>query len=111
MLCLFETPAGFALFKVLDQSKLSDLPSLWQEFESPAKASKVVKLKAFTKFDNTADALAAAANLVRLGRRACAHMFMCSRRCSFCSCMARLCGMVASLRWQSCTPVAFCAGG
>lgn len=67
MLCLFETPAGFALFKVLDQSKLADLPSLWQEFDSPEKASKVVKLKAFTKFDNTADALAAAANLVRDG--------------------------------------------
>ena len=66
MLCLFETPAGFALFKVLDQSKLSDVPQLWQEFETAKKASKVVKLKAFTKFDNTADALAAAANLVRL---------------------------------------------
>lgn len=110
MLCLFETPAGFALFKVLDQSKLSDLPSLWQEFESPAKASKVVKLKAFTKFDNTADALAAAANLVRLGCRARGHDFMCCRRCAVCSCMIRLCGMIASLRWQSCT-VRCCVGG
>lgn len=78
MLCLFETPAGFALFKVLDQTKLSDIPSLWQEFETPQKASKVVKLKAFTKFDNTADALAAAANLVRLGCRNAGHDHDCT---------------------------------
>jgi nucleolar protein 58 len=64
MLCLFETPAGFALFKVLKENKLKDLPSLWQEFTSLEKAAGLVKLKAFTKFEDTTDALAAAANLV-----------------------------------------------
>jgi hypothetical protein len=64
MLCLFETPAGFALFKVLDHKRISNHETLWEEFETPAKAAALVKLKAFSKFDNTKDAVAAAANLV-----------------------------------------------
>ncbi|KAL6966237.1 Ribosomal RNA processing protein 1 A [Sarracenia purpurea var. burkii] len=50
MLVLFETPAGFALFKVLDEGKLSKV--------------EVVKLKAFSKFDNTSEALSAATLLI-----------------------------------------------
>ncbi|KAK9086565.1 hypothetical protein Syun_028959 [Stephania yunnanensis] len=50
MLVLFETPAGFALFKVLDEGKLSKV--------------EVVKLKAFTKFENTSEALSAATLLI-----------------------------------------------
>ena len=65
MLCLFETPAGFALFKVLDQDRLRDHESLWQHFETPEKAASLIQLKAFNKFDNTKDAVAAVANLVR----------------------------------------------
>ncbi|MFS8004310.1 hypothetical protein Hanom_Chr13g01224271 [Helianthus anomalus] len=34
MLVLFETPAGFALFKVLDERKLSKVDDLWKEFSS-----------------------------------------------------------------------------
>lgn len=64
MLCLFETPAGFALFKVLQEKKLKNLPALWQEFTTPDKAAELVKLKAFTKFEDTTDALSAVANLV-----------------------------------------------
>ena len=93
MLCLFETPAGFALFKVLQEKKLKDLPSLWQEFTTPDKAAELVKLKAFTKFEDTTDALAAVANLVRLAlvvvavlaRMSCSHakVVFCSRCCAW----------------------------
>lgn len=64
MLVLFETPAGFALFKVLDEGKLSQIEDLWKEFTSVDSARKVVKLKAFDKFENTAEALSAATLLI-----------------------------------------------
>ncbi|KMZ75363.1 Nucleolar protein 5 [Zostera marina] len=64
MFLLFETPAGFALFKVLDEGKLSKVEDMWQHFASPESAREMVKLKAFNKFDNTADALAAATLLI-----------------------------------------------
>lgn len=41
MLVLFETAAGFALFKVLDEGKLKQTDDLYKEFENPNKASKV----------------------------------------------------------------------
>ncbi|KAK4786112.1 hypothetical protein SAY86_002801 [Trapa natans] len=50
MLVLFETPAGFGLFKLLDEGKFSTVD--------------VVKLKAFSKFDNTAEALKATTCLI-----------------------------------------------
>ncbi|KAF3782341.1 putative nucleolar protein 5-2 [Nymphaea thermarum] len=50
MLVLFETPTGFALFKVLDEGKLSQV--------------EVVKLKAFQKFENVPDALSSATLLI-----------------------------------------------
>jgi nucleolar protein 58 len=65
MLCLFETPAGFALFKVLDQNRIKQHETIWEEFETLDKAEGLLKLKAFSKFDSTKDAVAAAANLVR----------------------------------------------
>ncbi|KAK9161475.1 hypothetical protein Syun_007816 [Stephania yunnanensis] len=64
MLVLFETPAGFALFKVLDEGKLSKVEDLWKDFSTSDLARKVVKLKAFTKFENTAEALSAATLLI-----------------------------------------------
>ncbi|KAK9139433.1 hypothetical protein Scep_009114 [Stephania cephalantha] len=64
MLVLFETPAGFALFKVLDEGKLSKVEDLWKDFSTSDSARKVVKLKAFTKFENTAEALSAATLLI-----------------------------------------------
>ncbi|KAB5556321.1 hypothetical protein DKX38_007230 [Salix brachista] len=86
MLLLFETPGGFALFKVLDEGKLSkveviillnsvsvcclafekseDNKDLGKEFSSPDSARKVVKLKAFSKFENTAEALEAATKII-----------------------------------------------
>ncbi|KAG9450898.1 hypothetical protein H6P81_010863 [Aristolochia fimbriata] len=64
MLVLFETPAGFALFKVLDEGKLSKVEDLWKDFTTSDSARKVVKLKAFDKFENTSEALSAATLLV-----------------------------------------------
>ncbi|XP_068101212.1 nucleolar protein 58 [Hyperolius riggenbachi] len=64
MLVLFETAAGYAIFKVLDESKLQEVDSIWKEFETPEKANKVVKLKHFEKFQDTTEALAAATALV-----------------------------------------------
>lgn len=70
MLVLFETAAGFAIFKVLDEQKLQQVDSLWKEFETPEKANKVVKLKHFEKFQDTTEALAAATAMVegKLGK-------------------------------------------
>lgn len=64
MLVLFETAAGYAIFKVLDESKLQQVDSLYKDFESPEKANKVVKLKHFEKFQDTTEALAAATAIV-----------------------------------------------
>ncbi|KAL3628209.1 Ribosomal RNA processing protein 1 A [Castilleja foliolosa] len=64
MLLLFETPAGFALFKVLDENKLSKAEDLGKDFASPDSARQVVKLKAFSKFENTSEALSAATLLI-----------------------------------------------
>ncbi|XP_076162923.1 nop5 ribonucleoprotein isoform X1 [Ptiloglossa arizonensis] len=59
MLVLFETPAGYAIFKLLDENKLAEVDNLFHNFESPEAASKIVKLKHFEKFADTTEALAA----------------------------------------------------
>ncbi len=41
MLVLFETPAGYAIFKVLDEGKLKLSDDLYKDFETPEAASKV----------------------------------------------------------------------
>ncbi|GMI65269.1 hypothetical protein HRI_000196200 [Hibiscus trionum] len=64
MLVLFETPAGFALFKVLDEGKLNKVEDLAKEFLAADSARKVVSLQAFSKFENTAEALEAATKLL-----------------------------------------------
>ena len=46
MLVLFETAAGFALFKVLKEKKIRKVDDLSTEFETLDKASKLIKLKA-----------------------------------------------------------------
>ncbi|PSN36152.1 Nucleolar protein 58 [Blattella germanica] len=57
---LFETPAGYALFKMVDEMKLQQIDNLYQDFETPEAASRVIKLKHFEKFGDTTEALAAA---------------------------------------------------
>ncbi|KAJ3289212.1 Nucleolar protein 58, partial [Borealophlyctis nickersoniae] len=64
MLVLFETPAGYALFKLLDDGKLENADDVYKYFQTAEKANKTVKLKAFSKFENTTDALSAVTALV-----------------------------------------------
>ncbi|THH33802.1 hypothetical protein EUX98_g466 [Antrodiella citrinella] len=56
MLVLAETSLGFCLFKVTDKGKLSS-EDVWEEFESPQKANKFLKLKALHRFTSTASAV------------------------------------------------------
>ena len=64
MLVLFETPAGYAIFKLMDEGKLSKSENLYEDFETLDKAKNVVKLKKFQKFEDTTEALASATALV-----------------------------------------------
>lgn len=64
MLVLFETAAGFALFKVLKEKKLKKVDDLAEEFSTLEKASKLIKLKAFEKFNDSKSALKAVSALL-----------------------------------------------
>lgn len=57
MLVLFETPAGYALFKVLDKAKVKEADGIMDAFATPESAASVVKLKAFSKFADSVAAL------------------------------------------------------
>ena len=57
MLVLLETPAGYALFKVLSEKKLRKVEDIWEHFETQEAAEKVVSLVSFSKFKNTKDAV------------------------------------------------------
>lgn len=62
MLVLFETPAGHALFKLLDDHALRDASS--HDFEAETTIKAMVKLQAFNRFTDTTSALAAATAIV-----------------------------------------------
>lgn len=64
MLVLFETSAGYAIFKLLDEKKLLKTEDLYRDFETPERASKIVKIKHFEKFEDMTEALSAATALV-----------------------------------------------
>ena len=57
MLVLFETPAGYAVFKMLDEKKLKDVDNVFEHFSTASKAAKAVELVAFKKFKSTAEAV------------------------------------------------------
>ena len=63
MLLLFETSAGYALFKVQD-GKLGEVSDIWNAFQEKDKGASIVKLKAFSPFENTTDAVVAATSLI-----------------------------------------------
>lgn len=65
MYVLFETAAGFALFKVIKDKKLEKLDSLHESFADGESANKVVKLKAFAKFKDTKDAMKSIEKLMK----------------------------------------------
>lgn len=62
MLVLFETPAGFAIFKCLDDGKLTNVDDVGKYFESTNSAKSLIKLKSFYKFESTSKALEAASD-------------------------------------------------
>ncbi|XP_049849207.1 uncharacterized protein LOC126318235 [Schistocerca gregaria] len=57
MLVLFETSAGFALFKLKDDGVLKKPEKLYDRFRKIESARKLVSLKSFLKFENLTDAL------------------------------------------------------
>ncbi len=63
MLLLFESPAGYALFKV-QSSKLKEVENIFEHFETSEQANSIVKLKAFSPFENTTDAVVAATSII-----------------------------------------------
>lgn len=63
MLLLFETSAGYALFKVLKPDKINS-PTLWQDFQTPEGASNIVKLKSFAPYGSTTEAVVAATSII-----------------------------------------------
>jgi nucleolar protein 58 len=62
---LFETPGGFALFKVIKDGKLKDPESLHKSFKTAEGADQVVKLKAFKKFKDTKEAMKSVEKLLQ----------------------------------------------
>jgi hypothetical protein len=64
MLVLFETPAGYALFKVSDAGAAKAVESIAGEFETADKAHAFVRLAAFHRFPGTTEAVVAATALV-----------------------------------------------
>lgn len=65
MYVLFETAAGFALFKVTKDKKLEKLDKLHESFMDGESANQVVKLKAFAKFKDTKDAMKSVEKLMK----------------------------------------------
>ncbi|PCH41604.1 Nop-domain-containing protein [Wolfiporia cocos MD-104 SS10] len=56
MLVLYETSLGYCLFKLTDSAKVSS-DDLWEEFETPERANKLLKLKSLHRFTSTATAV------------------------------------------------------
>lgn len=65
MYVLFETAAGFALFKVVKSKKLEKIDKLHESFVDADSANSVVKLKAFAKFKDTKDAMKSIERLMK----------------------------------------------
>ncbi|VDM84362.1 unnamed protein product, partial [Strongylus vulgaris] len=63
MLVLFETAAGYAMFKLQNEKKLKNVDNIYEEFETPEKAQENLQLIAFKKFKSTADAVECASSL------------------------------------------------
>eukprot|EP00953_Heterococcus_sp_UTEX-ZZ885_P009402 5545-Heterococcus_DN1.PRE.1 len=61
---LVPAHADTALQLIADEGKLTGGTDLGDQFDSPAKAAKMVKLLAFSAFEDTASAVAAAADMM-----------------------------------------------
>lgn len=60
MLILFESSTGYSLFRILDDTKLSNVKNIIAEFESPEKISNFIQLHAFEAFKDMDEARDAA---------------------------------------------------
>ncbi|CAL1702094.1 unnamed protein product [Somion occarium] len=56
MLVLYETSLGYCLFKIADSAK-AESEDVWEDFETPEKANKLLKLKSIHRFTSTATAV------------------------------------------------------
>uniref|UniRef100_A0A0K0DCG3 Nop domain-containing protein n=1 Tax=Angiostrongylus cantonensis TaxID=6313 RepID=A0A0K0DCG3_ANGCA len=63
MLVLFETAAGYALFKLLNEKKLKNVDNICEEFSTAQKAQESLQLIAFKKFKSTVEAVESACAL------------------------------------------------
>lgn len=63
MLVLFETAAGYAMFKLLSDKKLKNVDNIYEEFSTAEKAQESLELVAFKKFKSTAEAVESACAL------------------------------------------------
>jgi len=64
MLLLFETPAGYALFRVKKEKTLEKIDDFSEYMGNEGKINKLVELAAFREFKGTKDVLKAAVQLV-----------------------------------------------
>ncbi|VDO10963.1 unnamed protein product [Haemonchus placei] len=63
MLVLFETAAGYAMFKLLSDKKLKNVDNIYEEFSTAEKAQESLQLVAFKKFKSTTEAVESACAL------------------------------------------------
>ncbi|KAM3181880.1 hypothetical protein ACTXT7_013483 [Hymenolepis weldensis] len=63
MLVLFETAAGFALFKVRNEAAFESVQNSAKELENQDFLNQTLELQKFVKFKNIADALQATAEV------------------------------------------------
>ncbi|CAH8535747.1 unnamed protein product [Dicrocoelium dendriticum] len=64
MLVLFETAAGYAVFKLHDEKGAMEVSDLCKAFEDTATMNQLITLEKFVQFKDTNDALAAVADVV-----------------------------------------------
>eukprot|EP01016_Furgasonia_blochmanni_P046902 TRINITY_DN6827_c0_g1_i17.p1 TRINITY_DN6827_c0_g1~~TRINITY_DN6827_c0_g1_i17.p1 ORF type:complete len:531 (-),score=239.02 TRINITY_DN6827_c0_g1_i17:455-1969(-) len=62
---LFETPAGYALFRVTNEKKLAKIESFTPDDLTPEKISKLVQLASFQKFKDTKEAIVATSKIIK----------------------------------------------
>ncbi|TKR96640.1 hypothetical protein L596_010634 [Steinernema carpocapsae] len=60
---LFETAAGYAVFKLLDEGKIQKADDVWDQLNTPEKLQESLQLINFKKFKTTAEALEGAVDM------------------------------------------------
>lgn len=60
---LFETAAGYAVFKLHDEKKIKNVDNIWDEFDTAKKAQANLQLVQFKRFKSTVEAVESATAL------------------------------------------------